>query len=208
VARALAEHFAPRTIYIADLDAILGSPPHYAAYQQVAATGVKLWLDAGIGDLAMAEQLGRGLGRAGLEAELVVGLESLATSSSLEEVIAARTPQNVIFSLDLQAGRPLTRIAAWQALAPRAIAERAVAAGIQRLILLDLADVGSGRGASTLALCRELRAAHPQLELTLGGGVRGPADLQEFAAAGATAALVASALHDGRLTRADCLLVG
>jgi phosphoribosylformimino-5-aminoimidazole carboxamide ribotide isomerase len=44
----------------------------------------------------------------------------------------------------------------------------------------------------------------PFLEIISGGGVRGPRDLQALAAAGADAALVASALHDGRLSAAQC----
>jgi phosphoribosylformimino-5-aminoimidazole carboxamide ribotide isomerase len=68
------------------------------------------------------------------------------------------------------------------------------------MIVLDLADVGVSRGTGTLDLVRRLRSAHPQLELTAGGGVRGIDDLRQLADAGCDAALVASALHDGRIT--------
>ena len=69
--------------------------------------------------------------------------------------------------------------------------------------LADVARLSSKDrgGVGTLALCRHLRAAHPGCELIAGGGVRGPADLELMAGAGCDAALVASALHDGRLTR-------
>ena len=73
------------------------------------------------------------------------------------------------------------------------IAAAAIAAGVQRLIILDLADVGVGGGVGTLTLCQAIRAAHPQVEIIAGGGVRGLADLQQMAAAGCDAALVASA---------------
>jgi phosphoribosylformimino-5-aminoimidazole carboxamide ribotide isomerase len=71
------------------------------------------------------------------------------------------------------------------------------------MIVLDLADVGTGGGTRTLDLCRELKAKHPQIELIAGGGVRNLDDLKRIADAGCSGALVASALHDGRLTRAD-----
>ena len=205
VARALADHFEASVVYVADLDAIRGGPPNLAAYRQIAASGMKLWLDAGIGDLAAAQQLRGDLQAAQIAADLVVGLESLADSEALGEITAALGPSNLLFSLDLKAGQPLTRIPTWQALPPQTVAQHALEADIRRIILLDLADVGTGRGTSTLSLCRELLAAHPHLGLTLGGGVRSVADLRALSAAGANAALVASALHDGRLTRDDCL---
>ena len=60
-----------------------------------------------------------------------------------------------------------------------------------------------GGGTRTLDLCREIRRHHPDLTIVAGGGVRGLDDLKTLADAGCDAALVASALHDGRLTRQD-----
>jgi phosphoribosylformimino-5-aminoimidazole carboxamide ribotide isomerase len=72
------------------------------------------------------------------------------------------------------------------------------------MIVLDLAQVGMGQGVGTEPLCRALRSLAPELEIIAGGGVRSLADLRSLAAAGCNAALVASALHDGRLTPQDC----
>jgi hypothetical protein len=46
------------------------------------------------------------------------------------------------------------------------------------------------------------------LQIVAGGGVRSAADLRSLSAAGCDAALVASALHDGRLTIHDCAALG
>ena len=46
---------------------------------------------------------------------------------------------------------------------------------------------------------RRVRRAVPDVALLAGGGVRGPEDLQRLADAGCDGALVATALHDGRL---------
>jgi phosphoribosylformimino-5-aminoimidazole carboxamide ribotide isomerase len=73
------------------------------------------------------------------------------------------------------------------------------------MIVLDLAQVGMGQGVGTLPLCRELRCLDADLQIIGGGGVRSLADLRSLSAAGASAALVASALHDGRLMPAECL---
>jgi phosphoribosylformimino-5-aminoimidazole carboxamide ribotide isomerase len=55
-------------------------------------------------------------------------------------------------------------------------------------------------GVGTESLCRQLRALDAEIEIVAGGGVRGLGDLESLAAAGCDGALVASALHDGRLT--------
>jgi phosphoribosylformimino-5-aminoimidazole carboxamide ribotide isomerase len=46
-----------------------------------------------------------------------------------------------------------------------------------------------------------LHAEHPDLELIAGGGIRDRDDLLQLARSGCAAALAASALHDGRLSR-------
>lgn len=206
VARALAEQFSLATVYVADLDAILGRPANVAAYRQISSVGLRMWLDAGIGSVGAARELGEQLATAEIAAErvdLVVGLESLESSQSLDELLREISPERLIFSLDLKAGRPLTRIAAWCERSPGEIAREVLSRGIRRLIVLDLAAVGMDCGWLTLGLCRELRASDADLDLISGGGVRGSADLKQLAASGLSAALVASALHDGRLMPTD-----
>ena len=133
---------------------------------------------------------------------IVVGLESLAGPQSLAEVVGIVGQSLAIFSLDLKAGQPLAA-EGWGTMAADEIAALAVDCGIERMIVLDLAQVGSGQGVGTMELCRRLAARFGALELIAGGGVRGPADLDLLAAAGCTAALVATALHEGRIG-AEC----
>ena len=64
-----------------------------------------------------------------------------------------------------------------------------------------LARVGTGIGPGTVGLCRELRAAYPDIELIAGGGVRNWDDVDRLGEAGADGVLVASALHEGTITR-------
>jgi phosphoribosylformimino-5-aminoimidazole carboxamide ribotide isomerase len=71
------------------------------------------------------------------------------------------------------------------------------------MIVLDIADVGVGQGTHTLNLCQQLIAELHPVSVIAGGGVRGIDDLKALADAGCDAALVASALHDGRLTREE-----
>jgi phosphoribosylformimino-5-aminoimidazole carboxamide ribotide isomerase len=106
---------------------------------------------------------------------------------------------HVAFSVDLRDGRPMGTIA--RDVAPERIAAQAARAGVCALVVVDLARVGAGTGLDVDMLAR-VRDAAPAVRLAAGGGVRGPADLERIAAAGCDAALVATALHDGRLTRA------
>jgi phosphoribosylformimino-5-aminoimidazole carboxamide ribotide isomerase len=108
----------------------------------------------------------------------------------------------VVFSLDLKSGAPLAN-EGWGGGDAWSTAVQAAGLGVRRMLVLDLARVGSGGGPGTLDLCARLAAAHPGLEVSAGGGVRGRADLLRLKGCGVRAVLVASALHDGSLRRED-----
>ena len=193
VARALVQRFNFRQVYIADLDAIAGQLPNLRAYQDILACGLTPWIDAGVATVEAAQSL-LDLGK------IIVGLESLRCLAALPRIVDACSAERVVFSLDLKGGRPITSIVSWHDASPDEIAVKVMDIGIRRLIVLDLADVGVGQGTGTLGLVERLHARHPQVEITAGGGVRGIDDLRHLATAGCASALVASALHDGRLT--------
>jgi phosphoribosylformimino-5-aminoimidazole carboxamide ribotide isomerase len=189
-----------RETYVADLDAILGAAPAWSTYAQLMRAGLELWVDAGLTSMEQASRIadfqvdGRPL------AAIVAGLETLASPQCLAEMLAIVGAARLIFSLDLRAGEPLSGSIAWKNLTPQQIANLALRLGVRRMIVLDLARVGMGQGVGTEPICRELRCLDPHLQIIAGGGVRSPADLRSLASAGVDAALVASALHDGRLT--------
>ena len=124
---------------------------------------------------------------------------ALAVAASSTSACRERTPPEDV-RVD---GRPLltpglaAALAATEA-APAALAAWAADAGAGAVIVLDLARVGTGAGVDHVLL-REVRAAAPAVTLLAGGGVRDPADLVRLADDGCDGALVASALHDGRL---------
>src|SRR5262249_52749591 len=133
----------------------------------------------------------------------IAGLETWSGPDELAAMCRAIGSSRVIFSLDLKHGRPLGDVSQWRTADPLAIATRAVEAGIEEMIVLDLAQVGIGRGVTTLPVCRQLLDSFPALRVLTGGGVRNAADLDVLAAAGVNGVLVASALHDGGLTREE-----
>ena len=199
-ARAYVNRLGIAELYAADLDAILGGTPQDALVARVAALAAPLWLDAGVSSVDHARHaLGLGAAR------VVVGLETLPSYDALEEICAAVGGDRVAFSLDLRDGEPVVAAGAGEisAHAPaHTIAARAASAGVGAVIVLDLARVGTGNGLD-LDLIARVRDAAPGVTLLAGGGVRGLDDLARLADAGCDGALVATALHDGRLGAAE-----
>jgi 23S rRNA pseudouridine1911/1915/1917 synthase len=199
VAEAFRQNFGFTELYLADLDAISGGSPSLSLFAQLIARGFTLWVDAGLRQAAQADELRS----VGVE-RLVAGLETLASPEELT-VLCERYGEHVVFSLDLKGGRALGA-PAWPE-DPCEIAREAVECGVRRLLVLDLAQVGDGRGTGTEALCSRLSETFPDVEVCAGGGVRGVEDLKRLRYCGVRVALVASALHDGRLTRNDLVLL-
>ena len=198
---ALATGFRDRlgcaTVYVADLDAIAGLGHARDVIARLAATGLAVMVDAGVRTPdAAAALLEAGAAR------VVVALETLRSMDELGAIVRAVGPERVTFSLDLRAGQPIAASPALVPSTPVALAAAAAAQGARQVIVLDLARVGQGLGPP-LDLLRRLRAGLPDIALIAGGGVAGPADLDALAAIGCAAALVGTAIHRGRITRAD-----
>jgi phosphoribosylformimino-5-aminoimidazole carboxamide ribotide isomerase len=186
-------------LYLADLDAIAGGEPHWDLYGQLLQRGTQIWVDAGVADLRRAETLAQlAVGPAHVQG-IVVGLESLPDADLLGAILRAVGPQRVVFSLDLRAGVPICPVPEWSELGPQALARHVLDCGVRRWIVLDLADVGMDTGPNTLSLCQYLRQADAQAHIATGGGIRGLDDLLLLQRHRIDAALVASALHDGRI---------
>ena len=75
--------------------------------------------------------------------------------------------------------------------------------GIEHLIVLDLSAVGVNRGVPTASLCHTVKQRWPDVQIWTGGGVRDISDLHRMAIAQVDGVLVASALHEGRITPDD-----
>jgi len=200
VARAIRDHFGLERFYIADLDGLMGEIPHWETFGWLIADGFQLDIDMGVRDLDQARRL---LRRGA--AHLILSLESFPDPEDLPRWVAQLDPEKILFSLDLKAGAPITPSTNWPS-DPLQIANLVANAGITQMIVLDLAHVGSNSGLGTLSLCRDIAQAHPNLSLITGGGIRSGHDLQSLHAEPLAGLLVASALHDGRITASDIRL--
>ncbi len=156
-----------------------------------------LWIDAGLkdeDDLDAPVDLDH--------TTIVVGLETAAGPDAVRAVLDRTDSSRVVLSLDLFEGVPrLTKGADWAATGLEGLSRQILDLGGCRLLLLDLACVGTGRGTGTGELHLRLRESRPAVEVSVGGGISAIEELIAVRTAGAAAALVGSALHDGRLGR-------
>ncbi|MGO9497513.1 MAG: HisA/HisF-related TIM barrel protein [Solirubrobacteraceae bacterium] len=189
VARALCAICRTSTLYVADLDALGGAKVDEATLAAVAAEA-EPWVDAG----ATTSERAAALHRAGV-ARNVLGTESLEPGAPVEP---SATPP-VVLSVDLRDGRLISRDPQLARREPTAAAPLARALNVHELLVIDLARVGSGAGPPLDAVA-DLANALPGVAIYAGGGVRDDADLRALGSAGAAGALVATALHDGRIT--------
>jgi phosphoribosylformimino-5-aminoimidazole carboxamide ribotide isomerase len=196
IARAVRGELGLDELYVADLDAIAGGPPHRDALAALAREASVL-VDAGVTDVAAVRSLLE-LGAA----RVVVGTETLADQAALGRLRAELPDAPLVLSLDLRGERVLSRDAELRRLGAAEALALLSGSGVREVIVLDLARVGSGAGPD-VALVRELCARFPEVELLAGGGVRDLADLRALAEAGAAGALAATALHHGAIGPGD-----
>jgi len=175
-------------LYVADLDAIQGGAAQLDVLAALLDAHAELciWLDAGFAGAAGASALRRALGVDGARIRPVYGSESLSPGPEGLDWLAG--DPLAILSLDCRHGHPLDPAGLWQR--PRLWPRTIVAMALDR--------VGAGTGPD-LAMFSRLRALAPDRCWVGAGGVRNAGDLREATAAGASAWLVASALHDGDL---------
>ena len=175
VAAALLDFFPFDTLYVADLDAIEGRGNHFSAIEKLAARfpHVELWIDAG-GAYRPARA----------QARSVVGTESLSASAVLE-------PQSIL-SLDFD-GNEL-RGSADVLSFPRRWPDD--------VIVMSLKHVGSDHGPD-VAQIMKVKALAGERRCYCAGGVRAAEDLRLLGKLQISGALIASALHRGKLSAAD-----
>lgn len=223
VARALLAASGAQTLYVADLGAILGHGAHVATLAALrrALPGTEIWLDAGYANYTAMQAVFAAIRHADAAHDTTAtALAALATlvpvfgSESLRDLHALREAEDAghspILSLDHRAGellaagaehlsQTLSQTATQSALFPSHAAHTVFTWWPHRVIAMTLDQVGSYEGPD-LSTFERIRASVPAHTTVIGaGGIRDAQDLARAEQAGATAWLVASALHDGRV---------
>ena len=169
-----------QTFYLADLNAIMGAGRHDALIAEVLASypTIEFWIDNG-------SQLNNLQPHPAKNSRNVIGTESqLAPNQPID--------QDCILSLDfkhdLAAGNPawFTDSCYWP----------------QQVIIMTLSRVGGNVGPDFQKLA-DYAGLYPDKNIIAAGGVRDVTDLNRLQAIAVSGALLASALHAGKLSASD-----
>jgi phosphoribosylformimino-5-aminoimidazole carboxamide ribotide isomerase len=188
--------FGFKELYIADLDAILGKVENLLIFQRISEkTGLELMVDAGFADLGRAQNA-----LTHHVSKIVIGTETLESLNFVKEAVSVLGQQHVVVSLDLKDQKLICKLGI-ETKTPEVLANRFQRMGVLQFIVLDLKKVGSESGVD-LPVIREI-LKNPNISLFFGGGVRDMRDLIDLERTGVSGALIATALHNGRISLND-----
>jgi phosphoribosylformimino-5-aminoimidazole carboxamide ribotide isomerase len=180
-------------LYVADLDAIVDCSSDFTPVKHIVdETALSLMVDAGITSQSRATLLLK----TGVY-KIVIGTETLTSKTFIAQALEQFGSDRVVVSLDLKGDKVLTKPQFGECTNPLCLFKEFKAIGVKQVIVLDLTRVGSGEGVN-IALLKE--AIDLGFEVYVGGGVRDIYDLVKLKASGVKGALVATALHTGKVS--------
>lgn len=171
-----------KKIYIADLDAIEQQGNHTESIVQLYTTFPLLtfWIDQGVPPISVLQD--------GLEnGQYVIGSETNISPAELSRIVQLR--DDVILSLDFRR----TRFIGDQAVL------KSTELWPEQVIVMSLAHVGLTQGPD-YALIETIKMRASNRKIYVAGGVRDSDDLRRLSDLGVAGVLVATALHNQRIT--------
>ena len=181
-------------LYIADLDAIIDCSANFNFLKKISdETDIKLIVDAGVTNIERAQKL--------LESgvsKLIIGTETLQKISFVSNAVRFFGTERVVVSLDLKGNKILVKLGFDGCYDPFCLLRSFKDMGVSQIIVLDLLRVGSGEGVNVDFLKKAI--AEVGIDVYVGGGVRDINDLVELKNIGVSGALVATALHTGKIS--------
>mgnify|MGYP000854870240 FL=1 len=184
-------------LYVADLDAIIKDTVNLDVFRRISnETKLDLMVDAGISFVERSEQLiDCGVSK------IIIGTETLHSMSFIAEAVKKFGSETVLPSLDLKSGDLLVKSGFDGYWDPLNLLNEYWLLGVTQVIVLDLARVGSGSGLDLDFLSRIIEAV--DVDVYVGGGVRDMNDLADLEDLGVSGVLVATALHNGKISLAE-----
>ncbi len=180
----------PKEVYIADLNILQGIGEHDTNFNDIRAVlqKVKTMLDPGISSLS---DIGDTLS---LASSVILGTET-ASMDTISRA-ASEFPGRVNVSIDIKNGRILTRDPDMPN-DPIEVIGMLNDMDIRDIIILDMDRVGTSSGVDAQFL--STIAASSNHDVLLGGGVKDMSDIESLKDIGLKGALVATALHNGKI---------
>jgi phosphoribosylformimino-5-aminoimidazole carboxamide ribotide isomerase len=182
-----------KSLYLADLDAILENATNFGLYKHIVAkTSLELMVDAGTADVGKAKKV--------LESgvtKIIIGTETLRSLDFLDQAVEAFGEDKIIVSIDLKEGKMLSLSDEVKSMDVAFFAQKLEDIGVSQIILLDLSRVGTEHGINFAVLENILEKT--SLDVLVGGGIKGVKELKELRRVGVSGALIATVLHNGKL---------
>ena len=181
-------------LYVADLDAIIDCSTDFNTLKKISdQTDIKLMVDAGVTNIERAQKmLDSGVSK------LIIGTETLQKKSFVSDAVRLFGSERVVVSLDLKGNKILVKLGFDGYSDPFCLLRQFKQMGVSQMIVLDLLRVGSSEGVNIDFLKKVI--AEIGVDIFVGGGVREINDLVELKNLGISGALVASALHTGKIS--------
>jgi phosphoribosylformimino-5-aminoimidazole carboxamide ribotide isomerase len=197
-----------REFYIADLDAIMFSmqKDHLnliteTRNERLNTLGkLSFMLDAGVFNIEGTKKILE----AGID-QAIIGTETLPSLTTLQDIISFYGTDRFVVSLDTKDGKIISAAPEISNLEVPQALSLLKEFGINHYILLELGKVGTRAGLSKELIKEclsvlDVQSPERKNSFLIGGGVSGSEDLLWLKERGVSGAIVATALHDGRLT--------
>ncbi len=179
------QELRPREVYVADLNLLTGRGDNLEVIKKISAV-TRTMADMGISKYGDLDRLPASV-------SMVLGTET----ASLQLIEEAAREKRVVVSIDMMKRKVLARDPELAGQTPLQLLQRLNCLKLEGVILLELDRVGTSAGLDGPFL--EEAAAIAKHPLILGGGVKGEEDLRTLQENGFSGALLATALHNGRI---------
>ena len=210
VAKAIFNQTCCDWLYLADIDSFAGASPNWNVYNELLNYGFGLWIDANWMVDDRFEQIHEKI-QFPKRLEIILSSETL-TSLDQFSILSQLIGKGIqpIFSLDRKSGQTITQPGELSELAPIELAQEAYKHGVRSLIVLDLDSVGTMKGVASKdvgvgPLIQEIKSKLGDMRIISGGGIREADDVKALLEAGCQHVLVASAIHELKLTPDDIM---
>ena len=179
------QELRPREVYVADLNLLTGRGDNLAAIKKIS-TMARTMADTGISKAGDLDRLPASI-------SAILGTET----ASLQLIEDAARECRVVVSIDMMKRKVLAHDPELAGQTPLQLLQRLNGLNLESVILLEMDKVGTSAGLDRQFL--EEAAAASKHPLILGGGVKGEEDLQALQEMGFAGALLATAVHNGRI---------
>ena len=179
------QELRPREVYVADLNLLTGRGDNLAAIKKIS-TMARTMADTGISKAGDLDRLPASI-------SAILGTET----ASLQLIEDAARECRVVVSIDMMKRKVLAHDPELAGQTPLQLLQRLNGLNLESVILLEMDKVGTSAGLDRQFL--EEAAAASKHPLILGGGVKGEEDLQALQEMGFAGALLATAVHNGKI---------